>query len=120
VLDLIIIAGLAKLSERGRWIGAGAIVIGAVVGLAIWIGAGAALFGFGLFSTAGGIYCLMEGRRMHHLALLQHDKAVARPIILGGVKLTIAGMALLLTAVFYTWHFGDADPLPGLMKPDDD
>jgi hypothetical protein len=39
VLDLMIIAALAKLSKRGRWLSASAIVIGVV----IWIGAGAAL-----------------------------------------------------------------------------
>jgi hypothetical protein len=31
VVDLLIIAALAKLSERGRWIGASAIVIGVVI-----------------------------------------------------------------------------------------
>jgi hypothetical protein len=54
VLDLIIIAALAKLSERGRWISASAIVIDVV----IWIGAGAAMFETGLFSATFGFHVL--------------------------------------------------------------
>jgi hypothetical protein len=113
VLDLIIIAALAKLSERGRWISASAIVIGVV----IWIGAGAAMFGTGLFSATFGFHVLGAGRDRKRHTVLQRDKA--RRLIFGGVGWIAAGAALVLASIFYIRYFGDADPLPGFMKFDD-
>jgi uncharacterized membrane protein len=118
VLDLIIIAALAKLSERGRWISASAIVIGVVIGVVIWIGAGAAMFGTGLFSATFGFHVLGAGRDMKRRTVLQRNKA--RRLIFGGVGWIAGGAALVLASIFYIRYFGDADPLPGFMKFDDD
>ena len=118
MLDLIIIAALAKLSERARWISASAIVIGVVIGLAIWIGAAAALFGTGLFSATFGFHVLGADRDMKRHTVLQRNKA--RRLVFGGVGWIAAGAALVLASIFYIRYFGDADPLPGIMKPDDD
>ena len=118
MLDLIIIAALAKLSERARWISASAIVIGVVIGLAIWIGAAAALFGTGLFSATFGFHVLGADRDMKRHTVLQRNKA--RRLVFGGVGWIAAGAALVLASIFYIRYFGDADPLPGFVKFDHD
>jgi hypothetical protein len=114
VVDLLIIAALAGLSERARWIGASAIVIGVM----IWIGAGAAMFGSGLFSATFGFHVLGAGRDMKRRTVLQRNKA--RRLVFGGVGWIATGAALVLASIFYIRYFGYADPLPGSLKFDDD